>query len=195
MKKLCVLVEGETEKAIIENFCKKKATVNRIHNGRSFRIDKMGERIVTILKNLKHDQFESIIILFDREKRNEKSSDIKKEILEILKSNKIDIGKIIVGIPDRNLESWLAPFISCEGDIIESPTSGFDGKLDGYKKIKERLAKKNLHFDKNVDSVNFYKKIIPSNLAKISDSFQSFHFDLQNHSGNTVISKCFWLNR
>lgn len=135
------LVEGIMEQKFIQSVCP-GAPVRTIGcNGSSVKLDVIAKRVGTLARLFK-GKYSPIVVIFDREDREEESQVIESIIRSMLEGENID-GAVVVGVPDRNIEEWiladLEMFSKSSGIECEQvPTTG-----EGFNcksKIKKHLG-------------------------------------------------------
>jgi hypothetical protein len=96
-------VEGHCEQKFLGATCG-AWPVRRINlNGSAVSIEQIVIRIESIFRTMGSCS-DPVIVIFDREKREESSKDIAAKAVELLAQRNI---KAIVGVPDRCIETWM----------------------------------------------------------------------------------------
>src|ERR1044072_2910006 len=104
MTRPAYLVEGDLEQKFIQNTCP-GCKVQKINcNGDDVSLEAIAKRVGS-LGRFAHTRHSPLIVIFDRERRDETSEQIEAKFREILTHEQIQV-PIIVGIPDRDTESW-----------------------------------------------------------------------------------------
>lgn len=180
------IVEGHLESDIISHLCR-GAEIRRLRlNGREVSIQKIASlifpHVIILLKktNIVH-------IILDREQRKITSDQMRLELISCLQNGGIDCSRVVVGVPDRNIESWIAPFLDREAIFQrEAFSKSFDGE-NGKGYIKEVYRSNGRKYVEVVDGVNMFKALIPSKAAEVSESFSKLFGDISDH--------CWWKTR
>jgi hypothetical protein len=184
MNRPAFLVDGYTEKLVLEKLCPNKK-INRINcNGNSVSIESLAKRICSLIR-LMNNNFYPIIILVDREERELTSAEMQIAIKEEIEKSGIN-NDIRIGVCDRMIENWILSdwenFIKrCNQIDIEKPdnTDGIKGKA-----FIKRLYP---NYQETTDGVNLLLQSDPSVLYSSSPSFKKFVDQLKD-------IKCDWLN-
>ena len=187
------IVEGDQERKIVKKLCG-NCRIPKIGNGDDFPISKIAEIICSHIKSF-NNRYYPIVVIFDREQRNESVDTIISNVKNYLKKEKVT-DEVIIGIPDRSLESWIMPFINEEGSFVTEPVSNFDGYkcknelnsiiINGNKKGKNNYR----DYHETGSGVDmFLKHVVPEKLAKVSPSFEKFYVETKKYLPN-----CQWFN-
>lgn len=182
------LVEGDLEQKFIQNACP-GAPVRKINcNGDSVCIESIAKRVGSLARLL-HKRFSPIVVIFDRENREISARDLKRKFIEALKTECID-SKVIVGIPDRDIENWIladySVFSSAAGiESVLIPPS-FEGKK-GKSIIKKSLGNEKSYVE-TVDGVAWLKSCRANVIRENSASFSEFMDEL-------IGLQCRWLDQ
>jgi selenocysteine-specific translation elongation factor len=183
--KVGFVVEGHMEEGIIRHLCK-TAEVRRLQiNGSQFPTEKIVDRISPQIQMLRRRNVRSVVVLIDREQREKTSIEFEAEIKQSLESRiNIDI-PIQVVVPDRNIESWIVPFLNTNCDVCHEVNELTEGR-NGKSVIKAIFKSRGKSYVETVDGVRLFKKIDPALLRTTSLSFNRF-------VENFTLS-CWWLN-
>lgn len=177
------IVEGHMEADIIKGLCR-KAEVRRLRmNGCDVPVKKVAEIIAPQLRLLQRKTSEIVIIL-DREQRETSSADLEIAIRRELNRMEIDCGRITITCPDRNFESWIAPYVGDDCSIRSSPIETCEG-YNGKAVLKQKFKQSGRTYVQTVDGVKLFKMLDPQALSLNSNSFSRF---LESFSG-----ECWWL--
>ena len=182
------LVEGDLEQKFIQNACP-TAAVQKINcNGETTSIEAIVKRVGT-LGRLLHKRFSPLVVIFDRENRQETVAEIEKEFHEHMVHEKIDV-PIIVGIPDENIETWILSdyemFLQSAGLGESSPVGTFEGK-NGKSVIKNMLPHGRSYVE-TIDGVTWLKAARPLFIKNSSASFARLFAKLTKF-------ECWWLQQ
>lgn len=177
------IVEGQMEQKFLSQNCGKRTRVWRIgFNGKNVPIGAIAKRISDMMPLL--DNFHPIVIVFDREGRNESSDEISQNLLEELARLGYESAKFRIGIPDNMIENWLL----ADYDLMETvfgvkfKIKEYDGK-DGEKVIVNLLGKDS--YKKTSWGVDMLKRMNVKRASENSPSLDKFI--------NTLDFKCWWL--
>jgi hypothetical protein len=167
------VVEGETEVAILQKMCGYKMSIRKFEmNGKRVNARKVAEKIQFFYK-LDNNKSYPLIFILDVEKRNETADEYQNLIENEFSSLSIPKDQVKLYLADRNLESWLAPFIDDKGNDITKPVlpNLFEGKLTGNNYLKNSIS----NYDKITMGGRIFKNLDKSYLATISPSFKSLY--------------------
>jgi Domain of unknown function (DUF4276) len=186
MNKPAYLVEGDLEQKFVQNTCP-GSPVKKINcNGERTSLEAIAKRVET-LGRLLHKRHSPLIVVFDREGREESSENLEKTFLEVLAQEKIDV-PVIVGIPDKNLEAWILAdyemFLQSAKLGASTPISDFEGR-NGKSVIKQLLGDGKSYVE-TIDGVAWLKAARPDVMQKYSPSFNRLFSALSNLD-------CWWL--
>jgi len=123
------IVEGQMEQRIIARACP-GTPVRRIGcNGDDVSIDRICDFIETQIRALGNRNY-PIFVLFDREKREQSSDDIKSSVINILNSRGLADQDIRVFVANRKTEDWYLHDIKgiCDYYSIAEPQQKVNGK-------------------------------------------------------------------
>lgn len=182
------IVEGHLEQDFVQLVCE-GSPVRRIGcNGTDVKIDAIAKRVATHVRLLQR-KCNPIVVVFDREGRNETCEALETSLKESLKRENIT-ANVIVGIPDRDIESWiLADFESFARSAGIDPKSS-DGQFEGKKckcKVKDWASGK-CNYTETIHGVAWLKNAHPQKIRQASPSFARFFEALKGLS-------CRWLQQ
>lgn len=188
MSRPAFLVEGDLEQKFIQNVCP-TCPVQKINcNGDQTSLDAIAKRVGT-LGRLLHKRNTPIVVVFDREGREETVEMLEKQFRDALSREAIDV-PVIVGIPDRSIESWiladyrqfvLSAAIADDERVV--PSEGKNGKS-----IIKKLIGAERKYVETIDGVAWLKAANPAVMKKHSASFAQLFCALGG-------IECWWLNR
>ena len=182
------IVEGEQERKIVKKLCG-NCPIPKIGNGDDFQLSTIADKICDHIKSF-GTRYYPIFVIFDREQRVESVDDIVSTIRDILNKNQVT-DEVVIGIPDRSLESWIMPFIDEEGSFIPDPIKNCDGEkwknnlnskiLRGNKKGKNEFR---AYHETGSGVDMFIKYVKPEKLAEVSPSFKKFYVETKKRLPN-----------
>jgi Domain of unknown function (DUF4276) len=163
------------EQLIVQSLCT-GAPVRLINcNGHGVTLEAIARRVGTLGRLLQR-KYRPLVVVFDRERRTEESSDIKTSFLQLLHQEGIK-SDVIVAIPDTMIENWLladlSTLSSCVGITVGSEIINFEGS-NGEKELK-RLLPKPLVYVKTIHGVQWFLRCRPEAMKKGSKSFSDFY--------------------
>lgn len=168
------LVEGDLEQKFIQNVCP-GCPVRKINcNGKTTSIQAIAKRVGT-LGRLLHKTCSPLIIVLDRENREQSSEQMEKELGAAIEQEKIDV-PVVLGIPDRNIESWILAdnemLFQVAGIVTKTVPPFCEGK-NGKSLIKHALCGGRTYVE-TIDGVQWLKAARPAVMQKNSPSFSRF---------------------
>lgn len=166
MSRPAFIIDGFTEKLIIQRICP-GSPINRTDlNGKTVSIDAMTKKIASLIR-LFGNRYYPIIILIDKEQRKQPFDIIAKEleiklIAEGVKDN------CLIGVADRMLENWIIADWDCLQVDEKKPTKteGSNG-ASHIKKVKGV-------YNKTTDGVELFLAANPETIYEKSESFKYF---------------------
>lgn len=184
MNKPAFLVDGFTEKLVLEKICP-NTKINRINcNGSSVSLESIAKRVAILIRIMNNRHF-PIIIVIDREDREMTVLEIEQKLKEeIIKAGIAD--DIRIGVCDRMLENWILSdwesyTESCKTENIVKPEI-----IEGIKG-KSFIKKTYPTYQETTDGVNMLLKANPKAMYDNSESFKKFVHKI-------IDIKCEWLN-
>ena len=105
MKRPAFLVEGDLEQLFIQLVCPGQPVRKINCNGDKVLLTEIAKRVGTLARLL-HKRHDPIIVVLDREKREQSSIEMENELLGHLKNEDIH-SDVIIGVPDREIENWI----------------------------------------------------------------------------------------
>lgn len=180
------IVEGHMEADIIKHLCK-SAEVRRLQiNGLNFPVNKICDRIIPQVRMLYRKNLRKLIVIIDREQRVVSAEEFESDIRAELLKRCIDCENIIITSPDRNFESWIAPFLNEKCELTNEFQCEMEGR-NGKSVIRAMYKKVGKTYVETVDGVKLFKLVNPHRLREKSQSFERF-MRLFNE-------ECWWVNR
>lgn len=160
------IVDGFTEKNIIDKICPNRPIRRTDLNGKDVTLDKIAERLETYLR-LFNNKYYPIIIIIDKEDRDQSCA----EIIKYLKNKLDDAGfkndDIRISIADRMIENWLI----ADTKIFNENDKPI--KIDGINGSAV-LKKKYGTYSKATDCLKIINDFCPETAYKNSESFKQF---------------------
>mgnify|MGYP000855345319 CR=1 FL=1 len=173
MSRPAFLVDGYTEKLIVEELCP-GSKVRRIGcNGNTVSIDAIAKLVASQIR-LMNTQFHPIFIVIDREDRKEEAHAIAENLEGQIRLHGIN-ETIRVVVCDRMIENWnIADWENLKSSVgNELP---FDKPLNtdccnGKSQLRQHLP----NYQETTDGVRLFKSARPSVLVENSPSFRRLH--------------------
>lgn len=160
------IVDGFTEKNIIDRICPNRPVRRTDLNGKSVTLDKIAERLETYIR-LFNNKYYPIIIIIDKEDRQQPCEEIIKYIMDKLNIAGFKNDDIRISIADRMIENWLIADTRIFTEK-EKPT-----KIDGVNG-SSILKKKYGSYSKSTDCLKIINNFNPEIAYKNSPSFKYF---------------------
>jgi len=161
------IVDGFTEKKIIETICPGKPIKRTDLNGKDVTINAIANKISSLI-NILNNKYYPIIIIIDRESRPESCDSIINTLKEHLKCRGLENQDIRINIADKMFENW----IIADWNVLESENSkpeNTDG-INGAYAIKKELGS----YHKTTDCLKLLEKFDPAIAYRNSNSFKCF---------------------
>jgi hypothetical protein len=174
MTRPAYLVEGDLEQKFIQNTCP-GCKVQKINcNGDDVSLEAIAKRVGS-LGRLVHERHSPLVVIFDRERREETSEQIEAKFREILAHEQLQV-PVIVGIPDRDTENWILSdyetFASSAKLKADAEEACYEGK-NGKSVIKRAIGPERSYVE-TIDGVAWLKAARPSVMRQNSASFCRF---------------------
>ena len=179
MTKPAFIVEGHLEQAFVQAICE-GSPVRRIGcNGTDVKIEAVAKHVATHARLLQR-KYDPLIVVFDREGRLQTCIEIEVALkAELIKQSVT--ARIIVGIPDRDIESWILADYEMFANTVGINPSINVGPFDGVKckgKIKA-LSSGKCCYNEVLHGVDWLKAARPYKMQVSSSSFARFRGHLQ----------------
>jgi hypothetical protein len=161
------IVDGFTERNIIQNICPGAPIRRTDLNGKDVSIEAMGKKIASLIRVLNNRHY-PIVILVDKESRNISCKEMIGKLEESIKKQGIGNLDLRVGVADRMIENW----ILADWDKLKckkSKPSNTDN-INGCAKLKEAIGS----YGKTTDCVDMFLNADVKKIYKHSGSFKIF---------------------
>ncbi len=170
MCKPAFLVEGQTEQIIIQNLFP-NTTVKLINcNGSGVELNPIFKRLLTLV-TLLNNKYYPIVIVFDREDRNEESEEIASKLFEMMIAERNE--QYVIGIPDRMFENWILADWENFKEYTKTTKSKHMANFEGCKGASS-VKKHYPSYHKTTDGVNIFLNANKKEIGKNSISFNKF---------------------
>jgi Domain of unknown function (DUF4276) len=172
------IVDGFTEKSIVQKLCSNQPIRRTDLNGKGTTISAIAKKIASLIRLL-GNKYYPIIILVDKENRNIDFEQMAIQLKESLIAEGITDQDLRIGIADRMIENWMiADWKSLAGPKLKEPsqTDGING-AGLIKKVKKTYAKV-------VDGTEFFINADPKMLYEKSASYRHFIDQLKDINCN-----------
>jgi hypothetical protein len=166
MSKPAFIIDGFTEKLVIQKICP-GSPISRIDlNGKTVSIDAMTKKIASLIR-LFCNRYYPIIILIDKEQRRQHFDVIAMELEKKLIAEGIK-DEFLIGVADRMFENWILADWNCLQVVEKRPSKTEGGNGAGHiKKVKGS-------YNKTTDGVELFLSANPEIIYEKSESFRYF---------------------
>jgi len=161
------IVDGFTERNIIQAICPGQPIRRTDLNGKNVSLEAMSNRIASLIRLLNNRNY-PIVILVDKEDRNILSETMCEELRRLIIAQGINDIELKIGVADRMIENWILADWEKLTQEIPKPEST-DG-LRGSSKIKELLG----FYGKTTDGVDMFLNADSSVIYQNSPSYRCF---------------------
>lgn len=183
MTRVAFIIDGFTEKRILQRLCGDVKIARLNVNGRDVKIASIARRVDTILKVF-GNRYYPVFVVFDREGRRETAEEVRLGLIRLLEELGHG-GQVRVGVPDRMIENWMLAdyknvekYYKVKGDGTRRSHEGKNGKSE-----MRKLAGTGSGYDGVVHGVETFCGGSPTVMARNSQSFRSFAEELRGECG------------
>lgn len=161
------IVDGFTEKLVIGSLCPGKPVSRTDLNGKSVTIDAIANKVASLIRLLNNRHY-PIIVVIDREEREESCGNLCQELGNKLNALGLDDQDIRICFADRMFENW----IIADWDVLETDKEKpeFTEGLKGSSEIKKILGS----YHKTTEGVELFLKCNLETIYQHSESFRNF---------------------
>jgi hypothetical protein len=167
------IVDGITEKKIVQALCPKAPVRMTMLNGKDVAIPVLAKAAATLFRIYK-DRYFPVMLIADRESRNISSEEMERALRAALADEGISGEEMIVSCPDRMIENWMladGAYLQAKfGSASVMMTDGCNGKSE----IKRLLREQSIVYHETTVGVEIFQKICPHRIAQRSPSFARF---------------------
>lgn len=162
------IVDGFTEKRLIQELCPGQPVRRTDLNGKSVEIPAIANKIASLIRLL-GNRYYPIVILVDKEERNVTFEEMVNQIRQSLINCGITDQEVRIGVADMMIENW----IIADWESLNGSSSGMPSNSEGIngsgiiKKIKGG-------YHKTTDGVDLFKAARPSIIYRNSPSYKYF---------------------
>lgn len=161
------IVDGYTEKLIIGKICPGKPIRRTDLNGNSVTIKAIANKISSLIRLL-NNKYYPIIILIDKEDRQEDCESIIENLKNELKNKGHVNEDIRISVADKMLENWIIADWNLISESVAKPEK--TDSLNGSTIIKKHKGT----YGKTTDGVELFTNADPTIIYKNSPSFRTF---------------------
>jgi hypothetical protein len=124
------LVEGHLEKKAVQRICPDRVVRLLQCNGDNVALQAIAKRVTTHCR-LFGGKYHPLVVVIDREEREQSAEDISAELLSLVKKEGVT-DEIIIGVADRCIENWI--IADTETVVARCPgiKPGWGNKIDGF---------------------------------------------------------------
>ncbi|EKE05301.1 MAG: hypothetical protein ACD_19C00364G0002 [uncultured bacterium] len=162
------IVDGFTEKLIIQKLCPGKPISRTDLNGKNVTIDAIAKKIASLIR-LFNNRFYPIIILIDKEERDQSITEIIDCLNQKLRDNGIVSCDFRIGVADRMIENWIIADWDCLGSR-EFPQPECTEGINGSSMIRRVKGS----YSKTTDGVELFLSANQQRIYENSESFRTF---------------------
>jgi hypothetical protein len=162
------IVDGFTEKLIIQNLCPGKPISRTDLNGKNVSLDAIAKKVSSLIRLLNNRHY-PIIVLIDKEDRSQPISDIVEYLHLKLEENGIVDCDVRIGVADRMIENWIIADWDCLDSINENQPAKTEG-LNGASIIRKVKGS----YSKTTDGVELFLSADQMKIYKNSESYKCF---------------------
>jgi hypothetical protein len=165
------VVDGFTEKKILQNLCPGMPIRMTNLNGADVSITAIGKVVSSFIKLFK-DRYFPIFVVVDREGRVASSETLEQLLHEELTDvYGVPRDQVIVACPDRMIENWMLGDTVYFREVYEIQLNeNFEGQ-NGKSAIRRLLAEKNVAYHELTVGVGIFCDIDPHVVSSTSESF------------------------
>ncbi|MFS4468148.1 DUF4276 family protein [Maribacter sp. 2210JD10-5] len=171
MSRPAFFVDGQTEQRALQQLCSGNPIRLIGCNGKTVSMSAVAKRLATHIKLLNNRNF-PIVVIIDREAREESAEEVKKELLNELGILGIE-DEILIGVCDRMIENWILAdrdnfkkYINRKSNLPKVTYEGTKGKSEVKKIFPE--------YHETTDGVTLLATSNPEEMNRNSTSFNSF---------------------
>ncbi len=161
------IVDGHTEQRFIGCICPGQPVRRTNMNGNSVTIEAIAKKVASLIRLL-GNRYYPIIVLVDKENREEPFQDLVEELHQCILGHGLDDQDIRIGFADRMIENWIVADFEKIGDIENKPVQT-DG-LNGASLIKKNRGR----YNKVIDGVELLLMVDRSVVYRESPSYKDF---------------------
>jgi hypothetical protein len=179
------IVDGQTEKKIVQRLCPDMPIRMTNLNGRDVSIPAIAKRVSSLVKLLK-DRYYPVLVLVDREAREQSSEEIEAALLrELVQEYGIQTDNVVVSCPDRMIENWMLSDPASLQALCDVNCPEHSEGSPGKSLIKRLLAEKGIVYHQLTIGVEVFTRINVSIARRNSASF--------NRMAEYIDHSCRWL--
>lgn len=161
------IVDGHTEQGLIGAICPGHPIQRTNLNGKNVTIDAIAKKIASMIRLLGNRHY-PIIILVDREDREETCDVLIEQLYASLIKEGINNLDIRIGFADRMIENWIIADFQTIGDVKNKPQPS-DG-LRGSAVIKKQKGS----YNKIIDGIKLLLSVDKTIVYRESPSYKAF---------------------
>lgn len=182
---IAFIVDGQTEKKIVQRLCRGSVVRMTGLNGMDVSISAIAKTAASFIKLFK-DRYFPVVIIVDRERRSEPAASIEHKLLsELIDVYGVDKSRLIIACPDRMIENWmLADREQIEQQFGVKLEAAYEG-CNGKRIMRQLLASRNFIYHETTIGVDLFCRLNAEAACSISESFRRFK--------NKVFIYCQWL--
>ena len=171
MSRPAFFVDGQTEQRALHQLCPGNPIRLIECNGKNVSMSAIAKRLATHIKLLNNRNY-PIVVIIDREGREESAEEVKEELLNEMRDLGIE-DELLIGVCDRMIENWILAdrdnfknYINRKSNLPKATYEGTKGKSEVKKIFPE--------YHETTDGVTLLATSNPEEMNRNSDSFSSF---------------------
>jgi len=161
------IVDGFTERNVIQNICPGAPIRRTDLNGKDVSIEAMAKKIASLIRVLNNRHY-PIVILVDKESRNISCKEMIQKLEDAIKNEGITNLDLRIGVADRMIENWILADWDKLKSEKEKPSN--TDCINGCAKLKEVIGS----YGKTTDCVDMLLNADVKKMYKNSASFEIF---------------------
>lgn len=167
MSRPAFIVDGFSEKLVIGKICPGKPVRRTDLNGKSVSIEAIANKVGSLVR-LYNNRHYPIIVIIDRENREESCQEIAVGLKNALDNQGLNNVDIRINVADRMFENWIVADWDSLPTEAEKPET--TESVNGCSILKKALDS----YHKTTDGVELFTNANPTNIYRNSESFRAF---------------------
>jgi hypothetical protein len=161
------IVDGFTERNIIQNICPGRPIRRTDLNGKDVTLEAMAKKIASLIRLLNNRHY-PIVILVDKENRAMSYLKMTQMLASLIEKEGIKDQDLRIGVADRMLENWI--IADWESICGEHKRPDVTDSINACSKLREIIGS----YGKTTDCVDMFLNADISKVYRTSPSFKSF---------------------
>ncbi|MCZ8102993.1 MAG: hypothetical protein O9972_34510 [Burkholderiales bacterium] len=175
------IVDGQLEKRVVQRLCNSAPVRVTNMNGRNVEISAIAKLICSFL-DLFRGRYFPVVIVIDREARDQSSEQIEAEIKVRVSEYGHDVQGIIVSCADRMIENWIISGTSSyRGHDISCELMDHGDGCNGKSIVRQILGGCNVTYSETTVGVDLFCSMDFEKAAGRSESFNRFRSQMSDY--------------